>query len=63
MTRTVCQLCGRPRAGGGQRFCWECLGLILSPRPAAPNPSPPLYRYPLPSKRRKRKPKEVKSIR
>ena len=28
-TRPACEGCGKP-AGGGQRFCWSCLGRILS---------------------------------
>jgi hypothetical protein len=50
---TLCQGCGRYRAGGGQRFCWECLGTILSHRrPTPPCPTAP-FRYPLPRKRQR----------
>lgn len=53
-----CHGCGKPRAGGGQRFCTDCLGVILSNRaPAAPTAPASGYRYPLP--RPARKPKKA----
>jgi hypothetical protein len=48
----VCQGCGKPRAGGGHRFCWACLGEILSNREpylAAPAST---FRYPKPKRRK-----------
>lgn len=34
---TLCEGCGKMKAGGGQRFCWACLANILSkPSTAAP---------------------------
>jgi hypothetical protein len=59
MKGQICHGCGRPRAGGGQRFCWECLGLILSIRPAEPAPAPPSLLYPVRRKARPRKRKLV----
>ena len=38
--KTYCEGCGRMRAGGGQRFCWECLAKILCGEPT------PLYFVP-----------------
>jgi hypothetical protein len=55
MKGQICHLCGQPRAGGGQRFCWGCLGLILSKR--GPNPSTPAgsgYVYPKPKANKKK---------
>jgi hypothetical protein len=54
MKGQVCHGCSQPRAGGGQRFCWACLGLILTspqPYPAAADSG---YRYPRPRRRRAR---------
>ena len=29
---TLCEGCGKMKAGGGQRFCWACLVTILANR-------------------------------
>lgn len=50
--KTICEGCGKRRAGGGHRFCMRCLGQILSaPPPPTPRPEP-TYIYP-PRPRRK----------
>ena len=53
MKHTLCQGCGRYRSGGGHRFCWECLGRILSNRPLEPLRQTAPFVYPLPRKKRK----------
>jgi hypothetical protein len=35
--KTICLGCGKQRAKGGHRFCYACIGEILS----APSPPPP----------------------
>jgi hypothetical protein len=56
MKGQICQLCGLPRAGGGQRFCWACLGFILSLRQPEPTPPASTYRYPKPRRRQRPRP-------
>ena len=56
MNRQICKGCGRMRAGGGQRYCWECLALILSNHPTPPPRPAGGIAYPKP--RRKPAPKK-----
>lgn len=46
--KTICEGCGKQRAAGGHRFCWACLGQILSqPAPAErPAWAKSTYTYP-----------------
>lgn len=47
--KTLCECCQKRRAGGGQRFCWRCLGEMLSqpaPRPQAIRIAEGTYSYP-----------------
>lgn len=53
--KTICEACGRKRAGGGFRFCYRCLGYVFDAMRDTPTPTPPSsgYTYP-PPKRKKR---------
>jgi hypothetical protein len=47
----MCELCGKKPARGGHRFCYGCIGQILS-QPAPIREQPTGYQYP---KRKKTK--------
>jgi hypothetical protein len=43
----MCELCKKRPAKGGHRFCWRCLGQILSqPAPAQVREEQTHYHYP-----------------
>ena len=52
--KTICEGCGKKKAGGGMRFCYGCYGIILDNRGPTPQPRESSITYPLP----KRKPRD-----
>ncbi len=49
--KTQCEGCGKMAAGGGRRFCYSCICILLSPRPQPPGtPKPAMKEYGTPYK-------------
>lgn len=51
--KTICESCGKRRAGGGMRYCLRCYGYMLSGPPAPlPRPRESSITYPTATQRR-----------